>query len=289
MRKLKSLLLLSVVGFVACETEHVNDDSLEVLGTNDVALEVAMENVETVLDDVALYSESAFGVEGTTSKSSTSKEGDDSKKRGRSGFFKECADIIIERNDSIITKTITFSGACEDRNGNIITGTITKVKAISGNDKEKTVTIDSLSINGYVVNGTKTYTYVASNDQGNPEMTGSIDISVETEDGVKTKVGSRTVEISAGGDTDTWEDDEKTITGSFMYTNANQNTFNVEITTPLVKPVGCRYIASGIKEYTRNDQTTILDYGDGTCDKIAIKTSADGTLKEITLGKKRKG
>lgn len=287
MRKLKSLLFLLVIGFVACEKDSMNTDDLGLLEGDSIAAEAIIEETESVLDDIVMYSESAFGVESTTSKSSTSKDsGFD--KRGRSGFFKECADIVIEETDSTITKTISFTGECEDRNGNIISGTITKVKTISDDNKEKTVTIDSLSINGYIVNGTKTYTYVASNQNGNPEMTGAVDISVETENGTKTKVGSRTVEITAGGDTDTWQDDEKTITGSFVYTNANEETFSVEITTALVKAAGCRYIGSGIKTYTKNQETTVLDYGDGTCDKVATKTAPDGTVTEVRLGKKRK-
>lgn len=287
MRKLKSLLFLSVIGFVACEKDNTNADDLGLLQGDSISTEAVIEETESVLDDIVMYSESAFGVENVSSKSSSDKNAEINK-HGRSGFFKDCAEITIEETDNTTTKTITFTGECEDRNGNIITGTITKVKSVLDDSKEKTVTIDDLSINGYVVNGTKTYMYIASNQNGNPEMNGSVDISVETEDGTKTKVGSRTVEITAGGDTDTWQDDEKTITGSFIYTNANEDTFSAEITTALVKPAECRYIVSGIKAYTKNQETTVLDYGDGTCDNIATKTTADGTVTEIRLGKKRK-
>lgn len=285
MRKLKSLLLLSVIGFVACEAEHKNESSEAALNDT-VAAEVVFEETEDVLDDIALYSDSAFGIETTTSKTSDSKDST-LKKYGRSGYFKDCADIVVEELDGTTTTTITFTEDCEDRDGNIISGVITKVKTESDNGKEKTVTVDGLTINGYVINGTKTYVYTASNGNGNPEMTGSVNMSIETDEGTATKVGSRTVEITAGGDTDTYADNEKTITGSFVYTNTEGVTHNISITTDLVKPAGCRYIAFGIKEYTNENGTATLDFGDGTCDNVATKTAVDGEVTEVRLGKKR--
>ncbi|MEP5339215.1 MAG: hypothetical protein ABJL44_16245 [Algibacter sp.] len=287
MRKLKSLLLLSVIGFAACETETANVDVLGANLSDTVTAEVAFEETEDVLDNIAIYSDSAFGIETTTSKASDSKDST-YKKHGRSGYFKDCADIVVEELDGTTTTTITFTEDCEDRDGNVISGTITKVKTESDNGKEKTVIVDGLMINGYVINGTKTYVYTVSNANGNPEMMGSVNMSIETDEGTATKVGSRTVEITAGGDTDTCTDDEKTITGSFVYTNAEGVENSVTITTDLVKPADCKYIASGIKVYTTEAGTVTLDYGDGTCDDVATKTDTDGTETEVTLGKRRK-
>ncbi|MEC3906664.1 hypothetical protein VOI54_06510 [Tamlana sp. 2201CG12-4] len=293
MRKINSLVLLIAITFFACETERTDTDELNLLESDPVAVDAVIEEVEGVLDDIVVYSDSTFGIEAISSSGSTSKVSSTAKdsghgKRGRSEFFKACATIESEELDGVITTTITFSGDCEDWFGNVISGTITKVRAVSDTGKEKTVTIENLTINGYVINGTKTYTFVLSNDNGNPEMTGSVNITVETENGTRTKEGTRTVEITAGGDTDTCRDDEKTITGSSVYTNAEGASRSVTITTPLVKPAECRFIASGVKEYTREEGTTVLDYGDGTCDNVATKTSEDGTVTEIRLGKRRK-
>ena len=46
MRKLKSLLLLSIIGFVACETSNTNEDDLAVSLSDTVAAEVAFEETE---------------------------------------------------------------------------------------------------------------------------------------------------------------------------------------------------------------------------------------------------
>lgn len=286
MKTFKSLFFVLTLGFVACQNDTV---APALSGEQAVANEVAIEETESVLDNISMYSESAFGVDfstSTTGKDSGLK-GEDSHNHGRSGFFSNCTDITVEVNGDMVTATITFTGDCTDYNGNVITGTITKTWSVTDTSKERTITVDNLTINGYVVNGTKTYTYTASNANGNPEMTGSVDISVETDAGTITKVGTKTVEITAGGDTDSCFDDEKTITGSFVYTDASGATFSVDITTPLVKPAECLYIASGIKEYTTAEGTTVLDYGDGTCDNMATKTTPDGTVTTVELGRKR--
>ncbi|WP_299555139.1 hypothetical protein [Seonamhaeicola sp.] len=283
MKKILSLTCLLSLFFIACDNEGTQDD-VNNPDPLSIDAEVTLEETEAVLDDIALYSESAYGI--TSKTNDATAKGPD--RHGHSGFFRECADITVEETDTTITTTLVFTGECEDEDGNVITGTITKVWEKSDSSRTKTVTFTDVNINGRLVNGTKQYTFTEENGNGNPEMSGSVDITVETEDGTVSKVGNRTVEITAGGDTYFWFDDEKTITGSCTYTNAEGNTFSVEITTPLVKPAECRYIASGVKEYTRTEGTTVLDYGDGTCDRIATKTAPDGTVTEVTLGKKRK-
>ena len=284
MKTLKVLLVLVTIGFMSCESKSTSDDDLSV--SSSVNSEVIVEDIESVLDNVSIYSEASFGIGATSKTVSSSKEAEAINKHGRSGFFKDCADIIVEVANDTITTTITFSGECEDYDGNIITGTIKKIRTISDTSKERTLIIENLTINGYVINGTKTSIYT-TNDNGNPALTSTVDISVETDEGTITKVGTRTIEITAGADTDSCYDDENTITGSSTITLANGATFTVEITTPLIQPAGCRYIASGVKQYTNASGTVTVDYGDGTCDNIATKTALDGTVTEIQIGKKR--
>ena len=283
MNKIKILMVLLALGFVSCQ----NDDSSNLSSDDSFASEAIAEEAESVLDNIALYSESTFGVYQSTGKTSLDSKTDGTSKRGRSGYFKECVDIAYEETDTTRKLTITFTGDCTDSDGNIITGTITKLRSKTDTSAERSITITNLSINGYVVNGSKSYTYTASNANGNPEMTGSIEISIETDAGTISKVGTRTVEITAGAETDTCTDDEKTITGSSEFTDATGAVFSMVIDPALVKPAGCKYMASGVKTYTHANGITTLDYGDGTCDNIAIKTAADGSITEIELGRKR--
>ncbi|MCR8666883.1 hypothetical protein NO995_04275 [Aestuariibaculum sp. M13] len=282
MKKVKILLALVSLGFVACnnDSETTNDN----LATSEsVNSEIVIEDVESVLDNISIYSDASFGVS-SVSKTSTFGKGDH---RGESQYFNDCVDVTVELVDETLTTTIVFNGECEDHDGNVITGTITKVRSISDAGKERTITFQDLSINGYLVNGTQTYSYVIANANGNPEFTSTTDISIVTDEGTISKVGTKTVEITAGGDTYSCFDDEKTITGSSTFTDASGAIFTVEITTPLVKPADCRFIASGVKTYTTAEGTITVDYGDGTCDDVATKTDVEGNVTEITLGRKR--
>ena len=289
MKHLKILLVVFTLGFVACETEELDviEDqdgvSAEATVASSIDLEASVEEADDVLDDISIYSSYFFGIKGNAFGKT------DDGHRGHSGFFRECADIVVEETDNSITVTITFNGECEDENGNAITGVVVKTETYTETSSENSLTVTDLSINGYVINGSKTFTWTQSNENGNPQMSGTVDISVDTAEGTISKSGNRTVEITEGANTDTWVDNVKTITGSCTY-QGFERTLSMEITTPLVKPAACKFIVSGVKTYTSSavDGLTTLDYGDGTCDGFATLTLPDGTEEQIILGKKRR-
>lgn len=269
------------VTFVSCDNEDssdTNEDALDNTITS-VSLEASTEAVESVVDDYVFYGGSYLDFGSLFGKGH----------HDRAGFFSSCAEMESETTDDITTITLTFPEDCEDRKGNILSGTITIVKSTSDTDRSRTVTFDDFTVNGYAVSGSKSGMYTAENANGNPELSSTVAISMETEEGTITKVGSKLVEITSGGDTDTHSDDEKTITGSHVFTNAEGDTFSVEITTALIKPADCRYIASGVKQYSKNGEVSTLDYGDGTCDAIGTLTEVDGTITEIELRRGKRG
>ncbi len=271
-------LIFTALGLLlfSCKKENGSDySSTSTLSA--VNLETALEDVETALDDASIYSGYFYGAGNYESSKGPHK--------GRSGYFSDCVEMETTEEGDTITTIITFTEDCLDREGNTITGTITRVETVSDTTSENSITVENLTINGYVINGSKSFTYSASNDNGNPEISGTVSLIIESDEGTMTKEGTRTVEITAGGDTDICMDDEKTITGSFTFTNFDGETISMEITKALVKPSECRYIASGVKEYNVVEGTATLDYGDGTCDNLAIYTDVDGTTSEITLGR----
>ena len=275
-------IMVAALAFVSCENGGAEDADLEQNPTgmvNSVSLEASVEGVESTLDEYAFYGGNYLNFGGISSRGF----------HDRAGFFSNCAELMAETVDETTTITITFPEDCEDRRGNLVSGTITIVYSQTDANKSRSATFTDFSVNGYLVNGTRTYSYSAANANGNPEIAGTVDLSIETEEGTIAKSGSRLIEITAGGDTDTYTDDEKTITGSRVFTDAEGNRFSVEITEPLVKPAGCHYIATGIKQYTENDAIAVLDYGDGNCDSVAELTAADGTITEIELRRGRRG
>lgn len=282
---MKSIRILSVIASASlliwsCQKDgdHLNVEEQDI--TTSVELAASVDEVDGLLEESTFYANSYLDYNGPTSKGKDCHD--------RSGFFPECTTLEAETVENTITITIAFTEGCTDRHGNALSGTITLVKTSMEGSGEASITFTDLTINGYVVNGTKSFSYTSANENGNPEMSGTIDITVETEAGSISKVGNKTVEVTAGGDTDTYEDDEITITGSATYTGKEGNVFSMEITSPLVKPAGCKYIAEGIKQFERAGSISTLDYGDGTCDKVAILTKADGTVIEISLRRGKK-
>ncbi len=282
---LTTCIAVIAIMFSSCSKEDDEIDPQSLSDFENIALDSSIEEVASVLDAYAMYGADYIDFDDATGKSSD-------KKRilyDRAEFFSDCAIIEEEIVDEISTTTITFEDECLDKNGDIVSGTITITKPTLETDKSRSIVFVDFSINGYVVNGTKSKVHTTENENGNPQSDGTVDLSILTDEGTITKTGTRQVEITSGGDTDTHEDDEKTYTGSYTFTDAEGNSTEVVITTALVKPAGCMYKSSGIKEYTESDEVSILNYGDGTCDDIAELTAPDGTTTEVELKRSRKG
>tara|TARA_R110002050_G_scaffold59259_2_gene132632 strand:- start:84340 stop:85200 length:861 start_codon:yes stop_codon:yes gene_type:complete len=263
----------------SCQKGDTSETQLSDLSLSEsVAVVASIDEVEGLIDENIFYADSFLDFSETTGKGGH---------HDRSGFFANCTTFEIATVDNTVTITIGFEESCTDRDGNNLSGTIILVRTKETGNYDASITFTDLTVNGYVINGTKTYTKIAENNNGNPEVSGSVDISVTTDAGVITKTGSRTLEVTVGSDTDTYLDDEITITGSSTYTSADGIVIHTEITPSLVKPAGCKYIAQGTKQFTNDGAVSVLDYGDGTCDNSATLTAPDGTVTEIELRRGR--
>ncbi|MCJ7467812.1 MAG: hypothetical protein MUO53_14105 [Maribacter sp.] len=279
--KVLAALVATALSVWSCQKNDANDSSLGTMSTAEsVDLAASIDDVDGYLDETIFYASNFIDFNGTVGK------GDH---HDRSGFFSSCTTFVMETVDNTTTVTIGFEPDCTDRNGNTLSGTATLSWTRTDTSRERSVTFADFTVNGYVVNGTKSFSYTNSNDNGNREMSSNVDITIVTDSGTISKVGTKLVEVTAGSDTDICLDDEITTTGSSTYTAADGTVMSMTIITPLVRPAECRYIASGIKEYTNAGETSTLDYGDGTCDDQATLTEPDGTLTEITLHRGRHG
>ncbi|HRB72977.1 MAG TPA: hypothetical protein PK776_14125 [Flavobacterium sp.] len=78
-------------------------------------------------------------------------------------------------------------------------------------------------------------------------------------------------------------DDVFSIRGNALTTLPNGTVLHMEITEPLIRNIGCPVIVKGKKTITKNSQTFVLDYGNGTCDDMATLTLPGGTVVTIYL------
>jgi hypothetical protein len=178
------------------------------------------------------------------------------------------------------TITIVFDDECESH-GVVKSGTI--IITLTGPPREegsqRVVTFENFFVNGNQVSGTRTHTCL-----GNGNFTMILeDGMIITEDGkVIIREATRTRECIAG--CDTWDptDDVYQITGSASGETSDGEVYSKEIIEPLIKQWDCPWIVSGIIETTIGETVITLDFGDGTCDNLAIRT-VDGESEEIEM------
>ncbi len=144
----------------------------------------------------------------------------------------------------------------------------------------RVVTTQDFTVGGNLVEGTKT---VARIDQTNWQIT-LAGGKITFEDGTfATRNMTRNRKWVAGTLTPffIW-DDEFEITGNTNGTRRNGASYTATITKPILVKMACKWFVSGTKEMVSNNNTVILDYGDGECDNIATVT-VNGETREITI------
>lgn len=75
------------------------------------------------------------------------------------------------------------------------------------------------------------------------------------------------------------------------YYKGKKSKYKKIIVEPIVKTEDCQYIVSGIIKYyeiSTGNWVATIDFGEGTCDDIATKTTSDGELITFSLGQCKK-
>ena len=72
-------------------------------------------------------------------------------------------------------------------------------------------------------------------------------------------------------------------TGNTTGVNRNGVAVTSTILEPLIKKASCRWISDGLIQFTRDDKTSTLDFGDGSCDRFGTLTTANGNTFTIRL------
>ena len=184
------------------------------------------------------------------------------------------------------TITLDYSDAGCTSNGRTYKGkvTITQTNEMKVPGATRTFAFDNFFIEGIQIEGSRTVTNAGLNADNQPYFTIVADETLTFPDGDQaTHTANRTRTMTEGFGTSTRVDDVWTIEGSASGVNRNGNEYTVSITTPLVRKSLCAWIGSGVIEFTVNNKTRSLDFGDGSCDRDATLTLADGTEKEVKI------
>ncbi|REE82975.1 hypothetical protein BX611_0252 [Lutibacter oceani] len=278
-------IFLSIL-FISCEkNDSINISEVEESITQEEAIAlVEAEDITVELD--ALIDDFFIDDFLTDSKSTVAKSDENNH-----GFIPDCAiRTVVESGTSKIV-TLDFGEGCQLPNGTILAGKIimSYVYEMEPSTILITHTFDGFSFNNILVEGENIINKTRENNIGNPESTKTISIKITWPDGeFISKRGTKTREWIAGYDTKNWGDDVFLITGSGTNIFKDGTECSVTIIEPLRKEMSCRFIVSGIMEISKGDRSGVLNFGDGTCDNIAVFTDNEGIETEIVL-KKRMG
>ncbi len=234
--------------------------------------------VDNVTDDVSVIVDQTYNNEEFANKSAT---------LPRERYLPDCATVTKVITDTTKDITIDFGDSCVLRNGNTVSGKILIHYEIDKTALTKTVDVsfDNFYNNRRKIEGGFTILKERQNQNGNPQSTNTFNITVTWPDNSTAhKEGTKIRELIEGGDTFAWGDDVFEITGHWNFTRKDGTVHVATITTPLRRELSCRFIVSGVIALQKNDQATVLDFGDGTCDDLALLTK-NGETTEIHLRK----
>ncbi|MFC4632691.1 hypothetical protein ACFO3O_02165 [Dokdonia ponticola] len=191
-------------------------------------------------------------------------------------FFTDCATITVSPNgDGSGSALVDFGEGCTLNNGALVSGQVVLNYTIVQNES-RTITYiyDNFTYNGNEVSGGGTVNRTFENENGNPqsEVTASIAVYFPTQDVTATRDASRTREWIEGVGSGTWTDNVFSVTGNWDTSFSSGFTRSGEVTEALRREATCPHFVSGTLAISQNNVDGVLNYGDGTCDNIAVIT-----------------
>lgn len=197
----------------------------------------------------------------------------------------DCATVTV--SDSAYPKVITidYGSDCSDHHHHSVSGKITIIVSDSLNHAGayKTVESEGLYIDSAKVELSSSITNLGLNAEGNWLVLHVTNQTITLNDStILTQLSTDTIKWVNGFDTQDKSDDVYYKTGSGTITINDSLTYSRSITKALLYDRSCEYVLSGTVELYRNGSNVTIDYGDGTCDKVAAVTT-DGTTEEINL------
>jgi hypothetical protein len=185
------------------------------------------------------------------------------------------------------TITIDFGASCTRPDGRVLSGklVVDQTAEMRTAGAVRSVTHDNFYVDGIKIEGTRVWTNNGKNTDGFWSYTvTATDMKLTFDDGSSTTWNrTRTTTLIEGGDTATHLDDVWSSIGAASGLNRNGKSFTANTIEPLIKRADCRWISSGVIEFTVGLRTRTLDFGDGTCDRFGTLTLANGDSYSIRL------
>ena len=271
MLKLSGFAFLLVLT-MSCENEESNDQTLSVMDTQETEISAKVDNATEVISDTFLQ---IFEDEESPIK------------LPRHRFLPDCATVTVQLTNTTKEVVVNFgTEGCELRNGHIVSGIVTMDYNLDTDASTLVINyaLENFYVDGINFEGSRTVTRQKSNENGNPQYSMEMQLAVTFADGTEvSRSGNKTREWIEGSLNGNWGDNVFLITGSWETNFANGTVHSTTITNALRREASCRFIVSGTIDLVRSLYSGSLDYGDGSCDNLAVFTNASGEEREIRL------
>lgn len=264
-------LLFSVLLFTSCEKEVLTSDDLSTESVEKSAeIDVASDAVSSIVEEVFVTEE---GITGRSTQAYVS-------------FLPPCMTRTVVISGLTKTVTLDFGEACDMPNGNHLSGIITIEYVVNPAELTRTLTYSftEFYFNYKNIAGGGSIFREFENTNGNPQSTKNHDITVTWPNGDSAqRVGVKIREWIEGVGSGTWGDNVYLITGNWTTNFPNGDVNTGLVSTPLRRELACQFLVSGVVDLTHNNHEGTLDFGDGSCDNIAIFTGENGVEHTIIL------
>ena len=271
-------LLISGFAFTACTSNESTDLETQEFDATEVVLSAEIDEATALLDDVIIEVY----------------EGEESNLSGRSAnpesrpphSLPDCVTITVVIEQGFREVTINFgSEGCVVR-GQLLKGKIimTYERDFEAQERLINYVLEDFYFNAKNIIGSKTILKQHANENGNPQFTHTLDLTVIWPDGTEaSREGMKVREWVEGHGSGIFSDNVFEVTGYWTSNFVNGNMHRYEVIIPLRREVICRYFVSGSVDVEKTNYSGIFDYGEGDCDNQATFTFEDGTVRAITL------
>ena len=275
--KMFMVMVLSLIVVSCSENEPIEIIDTQTQDYEEVAMSAEIDESSEIMDEIAI---DAYETQETS-------ENPTGRTTGVEAYpLPDCVTVTVIAEQNSRELIIDFGDeGCEIR-GHVLKG---KMMLSYTRDPEAgqiliTKTLEDFYFNDKHIEGGKTILRERSNDNGNPQFTKTVDITITWPDGaVASRYGTKIREWVEGHGSGVWSDNVFEVTGNWTSNFRNGNSHTYEVTVPLRREVVCRFFVSGAIDVQRTNFSGVFDYGEGDCDNQATFTFADGTVREITL------
>ncbi|WP_353779865.1 hypothetical protein [Winogradskyella sp. 3972H.M.0a.05] len=271
--KLLSMLVVLGLTFTGCSDNESVEPEAELQDVTEMRLAAEIDEASGTMDDIAIeiYERQEQSELGRTEPNFG---------------MPDCVTITVVFEQNFREVTIDFGTEGCYINENLLKGKI--ILSWERNPEAQQVfiskSLEDFYFNNKNILGSKTILKQLSNDNGNPQFTHELSLTVIWPNGAQaSREGTKIREWIEGFGSGIFSDNVFKVTGNWTSTFVNGNTHTYEVMTPLRREVICYYFVSGSVDVQRTNFGGLFDYGEGNCDNQATFTFNNGETVDITL------